>query len=122
MISPIVCNQLILRTNKTLIMRKFVYLWAIIAMCVSSFAVSAQTVDEILAKHQEAMGGLDKWNKVKTLVQNTKFTIQGMEIQSKSSILVGKAFRSEIEVMGNKMVQVVEGESGWWIRPQMMGG
>lgn len=103
-------------------MRKFVYLWAIIAMCVSSFAVSAQTVDEILAKHQEAMGGLDKWNKVKTLVQNTKFTIQGMEIQSKSSILVGKAFRSEIEVMGNKMVQVVEGESGWWIRPQMMGG
>lgn len=103
-------------------MKKIVYLWAILAMSISSFIVSAQTVDEIVAKHQEAMGGADKWSKVKSVVQNTKFTVQGMEIQSKSSILVGKAFRSEIEVMGNKMVQVIEGENGWWIRPQMMGG
>ncbi|MHA8072494.1 outer membrane lipoprotein-sorting protein [Aquirufa ecclesiirivi] len=103
-------------------MRKIVYLLAFIAFSSSSFVLTAQTVDEILAKHLEAMGGAEKWSKVKSVVQNTKFTIQGMEIQSKSSILVGKAFRSEIEVMGNKMVQVVEGENGWWIRPQMMGG
>ncbi|CAM3887572.1 LolA-like protein [Aquirufa aurantiipilula] len=103
-------------------MKKIVFLWAILALSVSSFVVSAQTVDEILAKHQEAMGGAEKWSKVKSVIQNTKFTIQGMEIQSKASILVGKAFRSEIDVMGNKMVQVIEGENGWWIRPQMMGG
>ncbi|RXK52532.1 LolA family protein [Aquirufa rosea] len=103
-------------------MRKIIYLTALIAFTSFSFVTTAQTADEILAKHQDAMGGAENWSKVKSLVQQTKFTVQGIEIQSKASILVGKALRTEMEIMGNKMIQVIEGDNGWWIRPQMMGG
>ena len=90
-------------------------------MLVASVA-SAQTTEEILAKHEAAMGGLDKWATVKTAVLKNKFSVQGMDIESKTSILVGKGFRTEVEVMGNKIITAINGETGWMMRPAMMGG
>lgn len=45
-----------------------------------------------------------------------------MEIPSKTTIVVGKAMRSESSVMGNSMIQVVNGTTGWMLRPTMMQG
>ena len=90
-------------------------------MLVASVA-SAQTTEEILAKHEAAMGGADKWASVKTAVVKNKFNVQGMDIESKTSLVVGKSFRTEIEVMGNKIITVIDGDKGWMNRPAMMGG
>ena len=90
-------------------------------MLVASVA-SAQSTEEILAKHEAAMGGLDKWATVKTAVLKNKFSVQGMDIESKTSLVVGKSFRTEIEVMGNKIITAIQGETGWMMRPAMMGG
>jgi len=81
-----------------------------------------QTVDEIVDKHVAALGGLDKINAVNTIVTERSMAVGGMEIPNKSMVVVGKALRNESTVMGNKMVEVVEGTSGWMIRPTMMGG
>jgi hypothetical protein len=83
---------------------------------------SAQSTEEILAKHEAAMGGLDKWASVKTAVVKNKFSVQGMDIESKTSLVIGKSFRTEIEVMGNKIITVIDGDKGWMNRPAMMGG
>ncbi|GAA4402008.1 hypothetical protein GCM10023187_16810 [Nibrella viscosa] len=87
-----------------------------------TFGAFAQTVDELVNKHIAALGGQDKLSSVKTLVLERTISVQGMDIPSKSTLVVGKALRSESSVMGNIMVQVVDGSTGWMIRPAMMGG
>ncbi|WP_298354974.1 outer membrane lipoprotein-sorting protein [Runella sp.] len=87
-----------------------------------SISSYAQTVDEIVDKHVAAMGGLDKIKGVNTLVIERTLSVQNMEIPNKTTVMVGKALRTESSVMGNSMVQVVDGTTGWMIRPAMMGG
>ncbi|CCH53175.1 putative signal peptide protein [Fibrisoma limi BUZ 3] len=87
-----------------------------------SLGAYAQTVDEIVDKHVAALGGLDKINGVKTLTIERSLSVQGMEIPNKTVMVVGKSMRSESTVMGNSMIQVVDGSTGWMIRPAMMGG
>ena len=88
----------------------------------SSIILKAQTTEEVLSKHQAAIGTPEKWSSVKSLVMKNKFSVQGMDIESKTSILVGKGFRTEVEVMGNKIITAINGETGWMMRPAMMGG
>jgi hypothetical protein len=83
---------------------------------------TAQTTEEILAKHEAAMGSPEKWAAIKSAIVKNKFSVQGMDIESKTSLLIGKAFRTEIEVMGNKIITAIDGDKGWMIRPAMMGG
>lgn len=87
-----------------------------------SASTYAQTVDEIVDKHIAAIGGADKLKAVKTLAIDRTLAVQSMEIPTKTLIVVGKALRTESSVMGNSMIQVVEGTTGWMIRPVMMQG
>jgi outer membrane lipoprotein-sorting protein len=87
-----------------------------------TIGAQAQTVDEIAEKHIAALGGIDKLNAVTTITSDQSISVQGMEIPIKMTIVRGKAFRSESSVMGNSMVTVVNGGTGWKIQPAMMGG
>ncbi|MEY3646709.1 MAG: hypothetical protein RL127_1417 [Bacteroidota bacterium] len=88
----------------------------------SSAVAFGQSTEEVLAKHQAAMGSPEKWAAVKSAIVKNKFSVQGMDIESKTTVSIGKAFRTEVEVMGNKIITVVDENSGWMIRPAMMGG
>ena len=102
-------------------MKKINLLVAVLSAFVSINSYG-QTVDEIADKHVAAMGGLDKLNTVKTIVTELSFAINGMEIPTKTFLVVGKSLRSESTIMGNAMVQTVSDSKGWMIRPTMMGG
>ena len=102
-----------MKTNKLLVTTLAAF------VSISSFA---QTVDEIVDKHISAMGGMDKLKGVNTLVVERTIAVQSMEIPNKTTILAGKAVRTESSIMGNSMIQVVEGTTGWMIRPVMMQG
>jgi outer membrane lipoprotein-sorting protein len=93
-----------------------------VAGALLSIASYAQTVDEIVEKHVAALGGLDKINAVNTIVMERSIAVQGMEIPSKTTLVVGKSVRSESTIMGNSMIQVLDDGKGWMIRPAMMGG
>ena len=88
----------------------------------STILLKAQSTEEVLSKHQSAMGSPEKWAAVKSLVMKNKFNVQGMDIESKTSVLVGQGFRTDVEVMGNKIITAIDGENGWMMRPAMMGG
>lgn len=102
-----------MKTNKLLVTALATFL---------SVGAFAQTVDELVDKHVAALGGADKLASVKTLVAERSLSVNGMEIPNKSTVIVGKSMRSETSVMGNSMVQVIDGSTGWMIRPAMMGG
>lgn len=97
-------------------------LFLAVAATMISLGSYAQTVDEIAEKHTAALGGTDKLKSVKTIISERSLAVNGMEIPTKTLLVVGKAVRSESTVMGNTMVQVLDGNTGWMIRPTMMGG
>ncbi|WP_337042642.1 outer membrane lipoprotein-sorting protein [Emticicia sp. 17c] len=97
-------------------------LMATVVAAFISVSTFAQTVDEIVDKHVAALGGLDKLKSITSISTERSLAVQGMEIPSQTVLLVNKAVRSESTVMGNSMVQVFDGTSGWMIRPTMMGG
>lgn len=82
--------------------------------------VKAQTAEEILAKHIEAVGGKEKLTGLKSVKIENKMEIMGGESSSSSVLLNGKAFKTEAEFNGQKMVSVVTDKGGWAINP--MGG
>lgn len=103
-------------------MKNTFYTFILGMMVFGSISLQAQTTEEVLSKHQAAMGSPEKWSAIKSMVMKNKFNVQGMDIESKTSVIVGKGFRSDVEVMGNKIITAVNGDSGWLLRPAMMGG
>jgi hypothetical protein len=77
----------------------------------------AQTADEIVNKHIEAIGGTDAWKKVNSMVTTGTLTVQGAEIAISLTVLNGKGSRQDITVMGMNGYQIVTPTQGWKFMP-----
>jgi hypothetical protein len=92
----------------------------IILTSIAFFTANGQTVDEIIQKHNTAMGGLEAFNKVTTAKltgvsgrtgrDDFRFTIQ---------LINGKAMRIDSKNMDNSITQVYKEGKGWHINPFM---
>ena len=89
---------------------------AIAAMLVSIFTF-AQTAEEIVTKHIEAIGGAGAWKKVNSLYYEGKITVQGTEVNVTLTALNGKGARQNISVMGMTGYQIVTPTAGWNFMP-----
>lgn len=97
-------------------------LLSLVILFVSTKFVSAQTVDEVVAKHIAAMGGEEKLRSVKSVVLENSLNVMDMDLENKTSLVVNKAMRNSTKLMGDEMIQAFDGETAWWQRPTMMGG
>lgn len=77
----------------------------------------AQTADEIINKHIDAMGGKEKYAQVTSVYMESATEVMGNEMATKTTILNGKGFRNESDFNGQKVVQVVTDKGGWAINP-----
>ena len=89
---------------------------AMVAMLVTVFTF-AQTAEEIVAKHIEAVGGAAAWKKVNSIYYEGKMTVQGAEINVTITALNGKGSRQNISVMGMTGYQIVTPTAGWNFMP-----
>ncbi|HET9823986.1 MAG TPA: hypothetical protein VFP87_01565 [Chitinophagaceae bacterium] len=80
-------------------------------------SAQAQTADEVIQKYATAMGGLDNFNKVKTVKMSGTVTAQGMDLPLTIQIINGKAMRSDVQVMGQAVVHSYKDGKGWQINP-----
>lgn len=77
---------------------------------------TAQTLDDIIAKHVQAMGG-DKLGKLESLRIKAEMDIMNMKVPINTTIIQGRGFRSETTVQGMTVVQAINGNTGWAINP-----
>ncbi len=90
--------------------------FSLVALCSTCF-VSAQTADEIVAKHVEAVGGKEKLAEIKSVVIQSSIEVMGNSANTKTTIVNGKGFKNESDFNGQQMVQAVNENGGWAINP-----
>ena len=74
--------------------------------------VRAQTGEEILDKSIKAAGGYETIKNIKTTIAHMSMNIQGMDL--KMAVYFKKpAFRTETDMMGQKMIMAFDGQKGW---------
>jgi outer membrane lipoprotein-sorting protein len=89
-----------------------------LALCGVAPLAFSQTVDEIIAKNAQAMGGLDKIKAVKSLRFTGKMTVgPGMEAPVTMELKRPNQMRLEFTMQGLTGVQAYDGSSGWQISP-----
>jgi hypothetical protein len=78
----------------------------------------AQTAEEIVNKHIEAMGGKDKLSAVKTLKMVASVDVgPNMKAPMTMYVVNNKSYRMELEFQGMKMVNAFDGNDGWYVNP-----
>ncbi len=81
---------------------------------------SAQTVDELLAKHIEAKGGRTKIKAVQTMRTTGKMVLpQGIEMPVVMVQKRPKSFRMEFSLQGMTGIQAYDGKTAWMTMPFM---
>lgn len=88
---------------------------ALLTMVVIS--ASAQTAEEVINKYSLAMGGLDAFNKVTTAKFTGTAAMQGQSFPMTLQVVNGKSARTDVEVMGQAIVNVYDNGKGWKINP-----
>src|ERR1700674_4662088 len=87
------------------------------ALLLLSAAVSAQTVDELIAKTPAARGGLAKLKAVQSVRLTGSFETNGMQAGFVEVAKRPNKLRRDISIQGLTLVQAYDGKSGWQINP-----
>ncbi len=82
-----------------------------------SFAASAQTVDEVIAKNIQAHGGLDKLKSVRSIRTSAKFSQGSFRADFRQENKRADKVREEFIIQGLAQVQAYDGKTGWQISP-----
>ena len=83
----------------------------------AAFMVKAQTVDEVINLHINAIGGADAWRKVSSIKMEGTMQLQGSEVAIIQTVLHGKGSKQEISVMGMTGFMIVTPTAGWNFMP-----
>lgn len=97
-------------------MKSIKFLFVAAAMMAAS-ALHAQTVDEVIAKHIEAIGGKDKLSQVNSIYSESSMEVMGSTAPSKEYFVEGKGFKNEVEFNGSTIINCINDKGGWTINP-----
>jgi hypothetical protein len=80
-------------------------------------STNAQTTDDIIQKYSKAIGGLAAFNAIKTMKTTGTITTQGVDLALTSQIVNGKAVRTDVQAMGQSVINSYKDGKGWKINP-----
>lgn len=99
-------------TNQKIMKKLFLILFSLITA-----ASYAQTAEEVVKQYADAMGGLDAFKKVQTARITGNVSIQGGEFPLTIQIINGRAFRTDVDVMGQAVTNSYKDGKGWKLNP-----
>ena len=99
--------------------RRIVAIAAVSALlCLPAFADAEMTLEELLAAHYEAIGGLEAWAKVDSIrLRGTMTMGQGIEAPTVMIKQRPDRMRLEFKVRGTTGIQAFDGETAWIVMP-----
>jgi hypothetical protein len=74
---------------------------------------SSLTVDEIIQRHSDAMGGLENCNKVKTVIISGNILVRDKSYHTTIKMINGRAMRMEMDEAGMSVINVYKDGKGW---------
>ncbi len=86
---------------------------------VFTIPVLAQTVDEIINKHIEARGGIEKLRSLQTMTMQGTMVQGGVDVEMKYYYVQGKATKVEFTAAGQSGYNIVTDKGGWVFNPFM---
>lgn len=87
------------------------------ALALLAPAACAQTVDEVIAKNVEALGGLDQLQAVKTMRTTATLKAGSFQATVKSENKRPDKVREEFILQGMAQVSAYDGKTGWQVNP-----
>jgi outer membrane lipoprotein-sorting protein len=90
-----------------------------LTLCFAGVGVFAQTANDVIGKYVDAMGGKDKMLKLNSVYEEITTSVMGQEIPGKVWIINNKGMRTEMSVMGQKIISVITKDTGWMVNPLM---
>jgi hypothetical protein len=91
----------------------------LLVACSSTSFTEAQTADDIINKHIDAIGGKDVLSKLNTISVEGAITAMGADYTTKINIVNGKGLKSETDVNGSTIIQCITDTGGWSVNPLM---
>lgn len=88
-----------------------------ILLSLAGLNLFSQTLDEIVSKHIEAVGGKENWEKIITLRTESTMKAQGADIKFTITQIDKKAIRQDIYVMGMAGFSIINNTEGWYYMP-----
>ena len=98
---------------------KLIRLTMILVCVCFATAVMADELSDLLAKHYEASGGLERIKAVKTIRMTGKMNMQGMEAPFTVWAMRPGKVRIEFSLQGMTGIQATDGQTAWQIMPFM---
>ncbi|MCU0237713.1 MAG: DUF4292 domain-containing protein [Acidobacteria bacterium] len=94
-------------------------LLSLLAVLLLGAPLCAKTLDEVLARHYEARGGLDKLKALAGWKLSGKMAVaaQGLDLPVAIWQKAPDRMRFEATLQGKKIVQACDGTTSWWIMP-----
>jgi len=93
-----------------------------VAALLAAGTLSAQelTLDQVLARHYEAIGGLDNWKNLQSMRATGRVMLMpGAEAPFVLTVMRPFKVRAEFTFQGMTGVQAYDGTTAWWIMPFM---
>jgi outer membrane lipoprotein-sorting protein len=92
-------------------------LMAAMGLALVASRVSAQTVDEIVARNIQAKGGAEKIKAVQSMKQASHIKIQGMSATMTTYFKRPNLSRQEMSIAGAQIIAAFDGTTAWGINP-----
>ncbi|MES1161124.1 MAG: outer membrane lipoprotein-sorting protein [Bacteroidota bacterium] len=80
-------------------------------------SVKAQTVDEVVGKYVDALGGKSVLSSIKSIYVESTIDLMGNEAPCTTYILNGKGYKNELDFNGTKIIQCITDKGGWALNP-----
>jgi outer membrane lipoprotein-sorting protein len=94
-------------------------IFSMLAAIAVSASVFAQSADEVIGKHIEAIGGKDNWMKINTMKSEAMLNVQGADVSLTMYQVHNKANKQQISVMNMEGYTIITQEAGWSFMPFM---
>jgi hypothetical protein len=90
---------------------------ALLLATVSFSGLRAQTVDEIVNRYIDALGGKDKLSQVKSVYMENTSSAMGNEGPSTINLVTGVGFKLVSDFNGQSVIIAVNDKGGWQVNP-----